>query len=79
MYFKKKFVVGIYLNYFHSIYLSIHKFERVLMFFFRDGMRPVKAREEGITKGEERKNKISDDKAGLGGAETCWDSQTART
>lgn len=49
------------------------------MFFFRDGMRPVKAREEGITKGEERKNKISDDKAGLGGAEKCWDSQTART
>lgn len=28
---------------------------------------------------KERKNKISDDKAGLGGAEKCWDSQTAGT
>lgn len=49
------------------------------MFFPKDSMRPVKAREEGITKREERKNKISDDKAGLGGAEKCWDSWTART
>lgn len=49
------------------------------MFFFKDGRRPVKARGEGITKREEWKNKISDDKAGLGGAEKCWDSQTART
>ncbi|RMC16124.1 hypothetical protein DUI87_08334 [Hirundo rustica rustica] len=31
----------------------------------KDGMRPVKAREEGITKREEWKNEISDDKAGL--------------
>lgn len=74
-----KFVLGIYLNWFLSIYLCILKFERVLVFFSKDGMWPVKAREEGITKREEWKNKISDDKAGLGGAEKFWNSQTART